>query len=362
MTACDELYNSAEVAHDTRWDLRFPSWMETKNYLRQVVDHVSRIVATHLTERELYFIQLVTAHTDMHVEALIYTRQTLGYEPPSVSVDPTTTETNDPIKQSDANIPGGIFNMGATPTSAFIFDNEKWVHPIEVAPFSISTTATSNGEFLQFVEDGGYHDARLWSKEGWEWRIHESAIAPVYWGKRTKAGWCIRTFTDWRPLEIRLPIIHVNWHEANAYCKWAGRRLPSEVEWEIAASGGLNGTQKFKFPWGDSIATPSRANLDARHGGVIDVSALPGSDSPFGCRQMIGNVWEWISDPFTPYPGFLADPYKEYSEPWFHTHKVLRGGAWTTRSRLIRNTWRNFYLPNRRDVLSGFRSCALSTK
>jgi iron(II)-dependent oxidoreductase len=149
--------------------------------------------------------------------------------------------------------------------------------------------------------------------------------------------------------------MHVSWFEAEAYCRWAGRRLPTEAEWELAARprGGR------RFPWGDADPTPRHANLDGRAAGPVDVGAHPAGDSASGCRQMIGNTWEWTSSDFTPYPGFVIDPYKEYSEPWFHTpHKVLRGGCWATRGRLLRNTWRNFYPPDRRDVYAGFRTCA----
>jgi len=147
----------------------------------------------------------------------------------------------------------------------------------------------------------------------------------------------------------------VSWFEAEAYCRWAGRRLPTEPEWELAAST----PDKRTFPWGDEPPNPTRARLDGFGLGCCDVAALPAGDSHFGCRQMIGNVWEWTASDFLPYPGFVADPYREYSQPWFGTHKVLRGGAWMTRSRLLRNTWRNFYQPDRRDVWAGFRTCAV---
>jgi len=156
----------------------------------------------------------------------------------------------------------------------------------------------------------------------------------------------------------------VTWYEAEAYCNWAGRRLPTETEWEIAASAeasrdgpGLSADRRH-YPWGNDPPTPERANLDWRNLGLVEVGALADGDSAFGCRQMIGNIWEWTADDFEPYPGFTVDPYKEYSKPWFGTHKVLRGGCWATRSLLIRNTWRNFYTPDRNDVWAGFRTCA----
>jgi iron(II)-dependent oxidoreductase len=210
----------------------------------------------------------------------------------------------------------------------------------------------TNGEFKQFVEDNGYSRSELWTTYGWRWRCGANAEHPVYWCGEGNGGWLRRNFDEWVALDERLPVIHVNWHEADAYCRWAGRRLPTEAEWEVAASAAPVG-HKRAFPWGNTSPTPERANLDSRALGCIPADALPAGDSAFGCRQMIGNVWEWTASDFQPYPGFVPGPYKEYSEPWFENHKVLRGGCWATRSHLIRNTYRNFYTPDRRDVWAG---------
>jgi iron(II)-dependent oxidoreductase len=214
----------------------------------------------------------------------------------------------------------------------------------------------TNDEYAAFVDDRGYHDERWWSEAGRAWRENSGAQHPVYW-IRDSSGWFLREFDKQIPLPPHRPVIHVNWYEAEAYCSWARRRLPTEAEWEMAASSDPAGSKRF-FPWGDDNPSPLKANLDFRSLGPIDVGALPDSDSPFGCRQMIGNVWEWVANDFRPYPGYIVDPYKEYSEPWFGDHKVLRGGCWATRSNLIRNTWRNFYTPDRRDVFAGFRTCS----
>ena len=160
------------------------------------------------------------------------------------------------------------------------------------------------------------------------------------------------------PLEPWQPVVHVNWYEAEAFCRWAGRRLPTEAEWEMAATLEPATGRKRRFPWGDAPPTPECANLDYRAGGTLDVRALPAGDSPVGCRQMIGNVWEWVADTFEPYPGFVCDPYREYSEPHFGGKNVLKGGCWTTRSRLIRATWRNFFKRHRRNIFAGFRTAA----
>jgi iron(II)-dependent oxidoreductase len=159
-------------------------------------------------------------------------------------------------------------------------------------------------------------------------------------------------------------MVYVNFYEANAYCAWAGRRLPTEAEWEAAAAAepapdGRSFTQaKRQYPWGDEPPAPEHANLDSAALGLVDVRALPKGDSAFGCRQMLGNIWEWTADMFDAYPGFEIDPYETYSAPSFGQQKVLRGGCWVTRSRVIRNTWRNFYTPDRNNIFAGFRTCA----
>jgi iron(II)-dependent oxidoreductase len=303
----------------------------------------------------------------MHDEAFTYTRQTLEYPAPSLFAqpegDPSPPETGGALP-SDVEVPGGTYQLGASRDSPFVFDNEKWAHPIELEPFQIARTAVTNAEYTDFVEDGGYQRQEWWSEEGRKWCQEVQAQHPVYWKKESSPQWLRRHFQQVLPLEDELPVIHVNWFEAEAYCRWAGRRLPTEAEWEMAASAEfeLDGTPKGKkrrYPWGDGPPGSVHANLNWKAGGCVNANSLAEGDSAVGCRQMIGNVWEWTASRFLPYPGFVVDPYKEYSEPWFGTRRVLRGGCWVTRSRLIRNTWRNYYTPDRRDVWAGFRTCEL---
>ena len=161
------------------------------------------------------------------------------------------------------------------------------------------------------------------------------------------------------------PVCFVSWFEADAWCRWAGRRLPSEAEWEAAAIGLPNtdgsrlADQSRRWPWGDAPPTPADANLDFAYDGTIDVACCQAGDSAFGCRQMIGNVWEWTASDFLPFEGFEADPYQDYSQPWFGTRKVLRGGCWATSARIARPAYRNFFTPDRNDVIAGFRTCAV---
>jgi gamma-glutamyl hercynylcysteine S-oxide synthase len=182
---------------------------------------------------------------------------------------------------------------------------------------------------------------------------------PLFWVRDGEGRWWQRSFELLVPLDPWHPVMHVNWFEAEAFCRWAGRRLPTEAEWEMAATLDIATGRKRRFPWGDAPPTPERASLDYRHGGTIDVRALAEGDSAAGCRQMICNVWEWVADTFEPYPGFVADPYAEYSQPYFGRKNVLKGGCWTTRARLIRSTWRNFYMRQRRNIFAGFRTAAL---
>jgi iron(II)-dependent oxidoreductase len=342
----DDWYDSARIPHDDRWHLPLPSRAATQDYLRKVRDLVlARLDSPTLDEREIYFILLSIFHEDMHDEAFAITRQTLGYAPPQVPTRSRTRRNGDvrEIPSGDASIPGGTYMIGAPENRGFVFDNEKWAHPVELPSFHISRLAVTQSEYRDFVEHGGYETRSLWSAEGWTWRQRENASQPVYWQKRGQE-WLRRHFNEWIPLEPSHPVSNISWFEAEAYCRWARRRLPTELEWEVAAAG---------------IAADCTANLDWSTKGCCSVLAHSGADSKFGCRQMIGNVWEWTASDFLPYPGFSADSYKEYSQPWFATHKTLRGGSWATRPRLINSTYRNFYTPDRRDIWAGFRTCAL---
>jgi len=390
----DRLYNSTDVAHDTRWEILLPDRARTLGYMDEVMDRAIELIAgkRELSADEYYFYLLTTFHEGMHAEALAYTRQTLAYAAPSFTQRTDNEYSTGGAIAGDVEIPGGSFIIGAAKDFPFAFDNEKWAHSVEVKPFRIARAAVTNSEFAAFVEDGGYRARRFWSDAGWQWlesggapqlersfakffnrqmneitelqEFSERLDHPVYWKREANGRWLQRIYDQYVPLNKNLPIVHVSWHEAEAFCNWAGRRLPTEGEWEIAASieparsAAGEGGRRRHFPWGDHAPLPQMANLDWQNPGLVEVAAYAAGDSAFGCRQMIGNVWEWTSSDFQPYPGFTADPYKEYSQPWFGTHKVLRGGCWATSSLLIRNTWRNFYTPDRRDVWAGFRTCA----
>ena len=360
----DDLYNSSTVPHDMRWELPLPSPKATLDYLARVRDAMLQRLGGGLAsagETELYLLTIY--HEDMHDEAFTYSRQTLGYPAPEFStardIDP---DGGGPLP-GDVAVPGGVVQLGSGTNAPFVFDNEKWAHPVEVAPFRIARAPVSNDQFLAFVTEGGYQRREFWSDAAWRWREAAGAEHPSYW-RRRHDGWMVRCFEEVQPLRPHCPVIHVNWYEAEAWCRWAGRRLPSEAEWEAAAASepGSNGglaARKRRYPWGDDRPSPQHANLDGNALGVVDVAAFAMGDSAWGCRQMLGNVWEWTATTFEPFPGFAPDAYEDYSAPWFGTRKVLRGGAWATRSRMITNMYRNFFTPDRRDVMAGFRTCAL---
>ena len=358
----DDLYDSSQVPHATRWDLRLPSRDATLAHLRSVLDTVVEgLSRTTEGSHEPYFLRLATFHEDMHGEAFWMTRQTLAY--PNVSWNSAVAYPAEPGADGDAHIPGGTFVLGTPPEVPFLFDNEKWPHSVSVNPFAIKRVAETQAEFAAFVDDAGYTRSEFWSDAGWRWRRESQAECPLHW-RRDGRNWLRREFDRWVELEPTLPVHFINHFEATAYCRWVGRRLPTELEWEVAAAaaptdGGTLASQRRSYPWGEEFPDAERAQLDGRATRPTDVRAFAAGDSPWGCRQMLGNVWEWTASDFLPFPGFSPDPYEDYSQPWFSTHKVLKGGSWATRARLVRPGFRNFYTPDRRDVFAGFRTCAL---
>ena len=370
----DSIWDSGAIPHDTRWRLVLPPRSQTVAYMQEVGERVADcVLRPDATDVVRHFALYTVFHYDWHTEALTYTRQTLGYPAPALpgmgggSAESGVGSGGESPPGDDVTVPGGITLLGALRGQQFSYDNEKWAHPVDVAPFAISRRAVTQGQYQVFVEDGGYQRPELWNTDGWAWRLQAGADQPAYWRREGDDAWARRLFDTWRPLEPQRPMVHVSWYEADAWCRWAGRRLPREPEWELAASGVTeraasgSGTRRRLFPWGDAAPEPGHANLDWSAGDTVDVDSYPAGDSAFGCRQMIGNVWEWTASTFRAYPNFERDAYFENSEQFFGSRKVLRGGSWATRSRLVRNTLRNYLTPDRRDAMAGFRTCACDT-
>ncbi len=359
----DALFDSISIPHEQRWQLPLPGLADTFAYMNDVLQaEIAQLEQLELDDSTKHFYLLALFHEDMHNEAFICTRQTLGYPAPGFIRENERKESPTPPEYEDIEVPGGTFLLGAERDGAFRFDNEKWAHRVTVAPFKIARHAASNENYLEFVEANGYREEQYWSRAGWKWRSEKGLEHPVYWKKDSDRQWYTRQFDQWNPLVSAHAVSHVSWYEAEAFCNWANRRLPTEAEWEFAAACDpnerVNGVlQKTMFPWGDRLHE-GRANLDGGNLGPLEVNAFPEGDSAFACRQMIGNVWEWTASTFSPYPGFSPGCYTEYSRPLFGQTRVLRGGAWTTRGRMLRNTWRNYYGPDRNDVFAGFRTCA----
>lgn len=346
----DALFDSRTVPHASRWKLAYPVEALLRGYMEDVLDAIlARLART--PEEDRYFFRLALLHEDMHGEALLMTLQTLGLAAPSLGARDAPSGSAEP--RGDVHFAGGAFDMGTRAGARdFVFDNEKWAHDVRVGPFAIARDPVRQGEFAAFVDEGGYERREWWSAAGWKWRERERRRAPRDW-RHEGGAWMQRRFDRWLALDPAAPMLHVNLHEAEAWCRWAGRRLPTEAEWEFAAR---NGGKEDRYPWGDDPCESGA--LDFRHNGPsCAISEAPPSRS--GLRQMLGGVWEWTASPFAPYPGFAADPYREYSEPWFHTHFALRGGSFATRARLVHNRFRNFYFPERDDVFAGFRTCAV---
>ena len=352
----DALYNSATVPHATRWSLPLPEFTATLGYCAEALARTLEQLGQRCDEDDLYFAQLALRHEDMHAEAFHYTRQTLGYEAPALA---GVEHARGARVSDDAEIPGGSFALGASPSERFVFDNEKWSHPAKVRPFRMARSAVTNAEFAAFVEDEGYLRSEFWSDAGWRWLEETKRSEPLYWS-RIEGNWQLRRFDRLIALPPDEPVAHVNWHEAEAYCRYAGRRLPTEAEWEFAACWDPREGRKRRNPWGDEPWTPRRACL--AQASLASVHAYPEGDNPWGVRQLIGNLWEWTASPFQPYPGFSPDPYQEYSAPWFGTHQVLRGGAFATSPHIGYAGYRNFFTSDRADVFAGFRTCALDSE
>jgi iron(II)-dependent oxidoreductase len=232
---------------------------------------------------------------------------------------------------------------------------------VDVAPFYLDTTPVTNAAYQRFIADGGYHDPRWWSPAGWDHRQRAGLTAPLFW-RREGEGWVVRRFGVTGPVPPAEPVLHVSWHEAQAYAAWAGRRLPTEAEWEKAARFDPAAGRSRRYPWGDDDPTPELANLGQRHLRPTLAGSYPGGAAPCGARQLIGDVWEWTASDFLPYPGFSAWPYREYSEVFFgDEYKVLRGGSFAVGDVACRGTFRNWDYPIRRQIFAGFRTARDAT-
>jgi iron(II)-dependent oxidoreductase len=300
---------------------------------------------------------MVVQHEHQHDETMLATRQLmLERAIPLASSGARLVASGSYDGPAEVFVAGGAFTMG-TDLEPWAYDNERPAHPIEVAPFWIDAVPVTNRAFATFIEAGGYDEPAWWSVEGWAHRLEAGLTHPEFWRAEGSGSWSVLRFGAWSDVAPDEPVQHVGWYEADAFARWAGRRLPTEAEWELAASWEPDGTKR-RYPWGDAPADETLANLGQRLTGPAPVGAFPDGVSPWGCHQMVGDVWEWTASDFAAYPGFRSFPYREYSEVFFGPeYKVLRGGSWATHPLAVRTTFRNWDYPIRRQIFAGFR-CA----
>ena len=298
---------------------------------------------------------MVAQHEQQHDETMLITHQLRRGAPVLRAGEPPPAPPDAFRLPAEVLVPGGPFTMG-TSSEPWALDNERPAHTVHVPAFYLDTTPVTNGAYLQFIADGGYDDPRWWSEAGWDHRQRAGLTAPLYW-RREGAGWVRSVFGVTEPAAPAEPVVHVSWHEAQAYAAWAGRRLPTEAEWEKAARFDPAAGRSCRYPWGDADPTETRANIGQRYLRPAPAGSYPEGAAPCGARQLMGDVWEWTASDFLPYPGFAAWPYREYSEVFFgDEHKVLRGASFAVGPVACRGTFRNWDYPIRRQIFAGFRT------
>jgi ergothioneine biosynthesis protein EgtB len=313
----DDWFDSGTVPHGARWTLDLPPPGAVKTYCHEVLDRILDRLAHEADDDDaLYPYRLALAHEDMHGEAFMVTLQTLQSRGAPAPAGPLVPRAHAGAAGGAGEIvvPGGSFLRGGDQSSGFMFDNEKRAAVVKVAPFAIDAAPVSTASYLDFVHDGGYERAQYWTDAGRAWLMTQERSAPRYWAREGDEWYTVR-FGRPVALDLAEPVRHVNLYEAQAWCAWAGRRLPTEDEWEYAATASLP-----DFAW--------------------------------------GQLWEWTASVFLPFAGFEADRYRDYSAPWFGTRQTLRGASFATPARLRGARFRNFYTPERDDIFAGFRSCA----
>lgn len=360
------MYNPFEHPRRVRGALALPSLSDCRAEMAEIRARVlDRLRDADLDDgtavlRDGYVYAMVAQHEYQHNETILQTLQLkMGapYRAPR-RVRLPSAAAGAPNDGEMVRFPGGRVAIG-TDDRAEAYDNERPRHTVAIAPFWIDAHPVTNGSYLAFMQAGGYETRAWWSDAGWQWLADARVDAPKYW-QRDGSEWWTRSMDHIERVDPAKPVCHVCFHEAEAFARWAGKRLPTEIEWEAAASWDPIAGRARRYPWGDEPATTELANVDQLSFGTARVGAYPRNVSPIGCRGMIGDVWEWTSSDFGGYPGFVSYPYREYSEVFFgHDYKVLRGGSWATRPGAIRNTFRNWDYPIRRQIFSGFR-CARS--
>jgi len=331
----DALYNSSQVAHATRWHLPLPNLAATRRYLAKTLNTTLTLLADSAQDdAALYFYRLALFHEDMHGEAAAYMAQALGLALPEALAGKRPRAADEPVQS--LRLKAGDWTLGYADVdqpnrmaSGFAFDNELAPHTVNLSAYEIDSQPVTWGRYLPFVAKGGYTAAQWWSAQGRQWLQSaqgcgpiaqpdgQAQVGPRFLRQVTRGNgepaWEHHHFGQWQPLDKDAPACHLTYFEAEAWCRWAGRQLPTEAQWERAAM------TRPGFHW--------------------------------------GQVWEWTASTFNPYPGFEAHPYRDYSAPWFGNRPVLRGASWATAGRMAHPRYRNYFTPERNDLHAGFRTC-----
>jgi gamma-glutamyl hercynylcysteine S-oxide synthase len=359
----DDVYDAFKHARRERVTLPILDAAGARSYVATVRARTTEVLGSIAAERlsstsaepllaDGFVYGMVVQHEHQHAETMLATLQLASdvVHPLAGDADAHAPDVDLP---ADVLVPGATFIMG-TSDPGWAYDNERPAHEVTLAPFRIDTTPVTNEAYLRFVDDGGYDDARNWSAPGWAWRTSAGLVAPEFWAQDDRGGWVRRRFGRVEALPAREPVQHVCWHEADAYARWSGARLPTEAEWEHAAQGADPTAANL---WPDVDGESRSAELHHRWA-PTSVGDQAAGASDFGVQQLFGDVWEWTSSDFHGYPGFSSFPYREYSEVFFGPdYKVLRGGSWATHPSAVRTTFRNWDFPIRRQIFAGFR-CA----
>jgi gamma-glutamyl hercynylcysteine S-oxide synthase len=355
-----DVYDAFETPRAGRGELPFLRPAQAREYLADVRKRSLEVIAERgIGDGVLH--ELVIRHEQQHDETMLQTLQLAhlnGFAAGAAARGAGDRDGAGSARERHTGlelleVPGGRCTIGA-PAEGFAYDNERPQHQTDVRDYLIGRTPITNATYLTFVEGGGYQRREWWAAEGWAWKEQYDITRP--------GGWTADLLAEWRldklePLDPHRPVVHVSWFEADAFARAHGARLPTEIEWEKAATWDQEQGRARAFPWGNEPLAPGvHANVDLVEHGPGVVGAHPHGASPFGCLGMIGDVWEWTASSFAGYPGFTAYPYREYSEVFFgENFRVLRGGSWATRARIITPTFRNWDYPSRRQIFSGFR-------
>ena len=319
--------------------------------------------ADELSDEMRYDFVLGIQHEMQHQELMIYDFQHFferfrdpidNYQPVIMNAPPPITK--EKVNSSSmVNIPGGIFELGYNGNS-FCYDNELPEHKVYLQPFNIDLWLVTNGDFMKFIGDGGYQNYRYWLADGWELVVEQQWDSPLYW-TRENNEWKKKDFRGLNEIDPEEPVVNLSYYEADAFARWMGKRLPTEAEWEKAASWNEELHRKTLYPWGDHRPTSKHANLyESYIWSPTKIGSYPAGSSFYGCHQMIGDVWEWTSSEYVLYPGFESK-FPEYTDKWTINQKVLRGGCFATPVGQIRNSYRNYFKPYERIPFAGLR-CA----